>query len=147
MKIKYFLIAVAVIVLAVFGYAFFTATGNLGGVSNYLDTSASGYTTASSSIGTAAATQMFSSVSKLVTIINPTTNDITCKLESTGSTAASSTVTAGFGLIIGSNTTTSTIPSVVQFGECYPGSVSCYPHKGALNCISAVTSTIIKLTR
>lgn len=116
----------------------------LGGVTNYLDTSASNITHATSTVNTTS-TQVFSGITKIGQIINDTTGKLTCSMDATGTTAASSTVASGSGIII--SPAASTTPSSVMFGECYPGSVNCYAHKGAVNCLATAAVTITKWSK
>lgn len=143
---KNYLIFLSVIVVLFVG-AYLTKDATLGGVSNYLDTSSSGFTTATSSVGVYSATNLFTSVTKGKIVQNIGDGTLYCKLDATGTIAASSTVASAYGLVIGANNTTSTVPSIAQFGECYPGALNCFPHKGSVNCITNATSTVIVQTR
>lgn len=119
--------------------------GVLGGVVNYLDTSSSGFTSASTTINTTS-TQVFASISKRAWIINNTTSTLTCFLDSTNKNAASSSVSSGIGVIIGGTAATS-LPGIASFGECSPGMLNCYPHKGAVNCLGSGQSIISKVSQ
>ena len=112
---------------------------NLAGVTNYLDTSSSDVTHATSTVNTTS-TQVFASITKIGQITNDTTGKLTCSMDATGTTAASSTVSSGRGIII--SPAASTTPNMAMFGECYPGSENCYAHKGAVNCLSTGAVTI-----
>ena len=146
MKIYLAVVGIA-IMLGVGLYIAIPKNGLLGGVSNYLDTSASGFTTATSSVGVFTPVQLFASVTKHVTVQNYGAGTLYCALDSTNKTAASSTVAVGFGLIINASTTDLSIPAYASFGECYPGEINCFPHKGAVDCVSTATGTVIKQTR
>lgn len=125
----------------------FVSVGPLGAVTNYLDTSSSAITHSTSTINTTS-TQVFSSITKIGQIINRTGNELTCSMDATGTTAASSTVATNRGIILGAyGTATSTAPYSAMFGECYPGSVNCYAHKGAVNCLASATSSITKWSK
>ena len=116
----------------------------LGGVQSYYDTTASGFTHTTSTINTTS-TQVFASVVKLSGIQNTTANQLTCSLDATGTTAASSTVASGRGIIIGpAYLTTSTLSNVAAFGECGNGEANCYRHKGAVNCLAGAASIVTK---
>lgn len=120
----------------------------LAGVNNSLDTSASSITHTTSTINTTS-TQVFSSLTKMGEIINDSAGKLTCSMDATGTTAPSSTVAAGRGIIIvPAASSTSNLPNVVRFGECFgEGNVVCYPHKGAVNCLSTATATITKWSK
>lgn len=119
----------------------------LGGSAGYIDTSSSNVTHATTTINTTS-TQVFSSITKIAQITNTTANQITCSLDTTGTTAASSTVASGRGIIIGpAYLTTSTLPNIAMFGECYPGSENCYAHKGAVNCLAGAASLVTKWSK
>lgn len=113
---------------------------SVGGVTNYLETSSNTLAMATTSISTAA-TQVFASLTKFGQITNNSTNTITCAMDATNTTAVSSSVVANRGIII-VPLASSTLYSTASFGECYPGSVNCYAHKGAVNCVISATSTI-----
>lgn len=113
---------------------------NLAGVTNYLDTSASSITHSTSTVNTTS-TQVFSGITKIGEIINDTNSQLTCSMDATGTTAASSTVTSGRGIIIYASSSPAQANSAM-FGECYPGSENCYAHKGAVNCLAGAAVTI-----
>lgn len=117
----------------------------LGAVTNYLETSASAITHTTSTVNTTS-TQVFSSITKIAQIINDSAGKITCSMDATGTTAPSSTVAAGRGIVI-PPLASSTKGAVVTFGECYPGSEDCYTHKGAVNCLSTSAATITKWSK
>lgn len=113
----------------------------LGAVTNYLDTSSSDITHATTTIN-ASSTQVFSSITKIGQVINyDTVARLTCSMDATGTTAASSTVATNKGIIIAP--AASTTPSSAMFGECYPGSMNCYTHKGAVNCMASATTSLV----
>lgn len=114
----------------------------LSGVVNALDTSSSNISHATTTINTTS-TQVWASITKMGEIINDTTGKLTCSMDATNTTAASSSVVAGRGIIIvPAASSTSNLPNVVRFGECSgTGNVPCYPHKGAVNCLSNVQAT------
>ena len=107
---------------------------------NQYDTTSAGFTQATKTINVAA-TQVFASVEIVSEIINNTTSTFTCALEASNTTAASSSVVSGRGVLIGTNAGT-VIPSVVAFGNCDNLGKACYRHKGAVNCVANVTATI-----
>lgn len=64
-----------------------------------------------------------------------------------GKTDASSSIKVGQGVALGpSNVTTSTAPSIVTFGRCYPGSVNCHPVSGNVNCIGDAQTNVLKFS-
>jgi hypothetical protein len=138
MNKKELLIGAGVIAVAVYfglmAYGFSQKTP-LGAVSNYFDTSASSISHATTTINTTS-TQLFSSTTKWSQMINDTNAVITCSLDKTGTTAASSTVASGRGLLVYTSSSAAR-PNSIMFGECYPGSLNCYPHKGAVNCLAS----------
>jgi hypothetical protein len=115
-----------------------------GAVNNNIDTWASGTTNTTTTINTTSTT-VLASTTKWARITNPTTSTISCYLDAPSVTAASSTVQANSGLVIGSHQATSTasIPSVVEFGECGPGSYNCIRFKGRINCLASSAGTIV----
>lgn len=142
------LIGIGIILLGILGVLIVrnnNVVGQFGGVSNYLDTSSSNITHATTTINTTS-TQVFSSITKIGQLINNSTNTITCSMDATGITAASSTVAANRGIIV-PNQASSTIYSAVMFGECYPGAVNCYAHKGAVNCLIVSQSVVTKWSK
>lgn len=112
--------------------------GTIASIANY-DTTTSGFTHATTTVNTTS-TQIFATISRVDYIINNTTSTITCSLDPSNTTAASSSVASGRGVIIGSNAGT-VISSEAAFGECRT-SYNCYPHKGAVNCLANVAATI-----
>src|SRR3990167_7873936 len=100
---------------------------NLGG--SFTDTFNTGVTNSTATINTTA-TQVFASVTRWATIINPTANQITCSLDDQGTTVASSTVGANKGIVIAPLGSSSTLPSSVQFGNCSEGAFNCIPFNG-----------------
>ena len=114
--------------------------GEAGG--RYINTFTSGVTHATTSISTAS-TNVATSVTNWLRIDNSNTTQLTCVLETTGTTAASSSVVAGRGILVGPHgVTTSSLPSTVTFGECWPGTANCVPFKGSINCVAGTTSTV-----
>lgn len=141
------IIAVSVFLLGV-GYSFINEPTQLGSYTNY-NTWDTGTTNTTVTVNTTS-TQVLASVSKWAEISNPTTASIFCKLDDLGTTAISSTVTSSTGLLVGphqASTTVSTHPSVVQFGECTPGSYNCIPFKGTVNCASTAAATISVISK
>lgn len=137
------LIIAGIVIVSLIG---FNGGRNFGGVVNYLDTSSSQITSATSSI-TATSSQVFSSITKIGQITNlSTTNLITCSLDPTGTLATSSAIGIYKGIIIGADNASGT-PNSAMFGECYPGAINCYTHKGAVNCLAEATSTITKWSK
>ena len=107
---------------------------------NQYDTTSAGFTQATTTVNTTA-TQIFASVAVVSEIINNTTATLSCALEASNTTVASSSVASGRGVIVGPNTGT-LIPSVTAFGNCDNLGKSCYRHKGAVNCLADVVKTI-----
>lgn len=133
------IIILGIVIVILFG-ALIAKNQNLGAVAmNNYDTTSSGFTQATTTINTTS-TQIFASIPRLSYITNNTTSTITCSLDASNTTAASSSVTAGRGVLIGSNAGT-LIPSVVSFGECR-SNVNCYPHRGAVNCLANTAAVI-----
>lgn len=105
------------------------------------DTTSAGFTSTTSTVNTTS-TQVFASIARYAEMINDTTAKLTCSLDPANTTAASSTVAAGRGVII-VPAASSTSDSKVRFGECR-GESNCYPHKGAVNCLGTSAVTITK---
>jgi len=125
------------------------STVTLGGVvaiNNY-DTTSAGFTVATSTVNTTS-TQVFSSINRVAWIQNITAGTLWCSLDGVGTTAASSTLISGRGLLIAPTSTTlyGLFPSVVSFGECR-GQYNCYPHKGAVNCLGSAASVVLTITQ
>lgn len=141
-------LAIAVVCLGIFVAALQSGPRiNVSGVINYLDVSSANITHSTTTVNTTS-TQVFSSISKMGQIVNATANQITCSLDATGTTAASSTIAAGRGIILApAYLSTSTGVSSAMFGECYPGSINCYPHKGAVNCLAEAASVVTKWSK
>ena len=118
-----------------------------GGYTGNFDTYSTGFTVATSTVNTTS-TQAIASTTILTTLVNYTVSTFTCKPDDKGTTAASSTVAAGAGYVIGAHqasTTSSGFPSYASFGECQAGMSNCYPFKGTLNCVADVAATITKI--
>lgn len=116
---------------------------NLGLNSQFMyDTTSKGFTATTSTINTTA-TQLFSSVGKVNYIFIPSsTAVITCSLDPANTTAASSSVASGRGvLVMGSATAVTRL----GFGQCFSGNNECYLHTGAVNCLSSASVTISKV--
>lgn len=108
-------------------------------------TTSGGFTAATTTINTTS-TQVFASINQLVFITNSSTATLTCSLDGRGTTAVSSTVTAGRGVIIGPSSG-SNIPAQASFGNCSQGDRNCYPHTGAVNCLASATTSITTLVQ
>lgn len=140
---------IAVIVLL--GLVAFKNVPQILGGSGYtgnFDTYASDFTTATSTVNTTS-TQVIASTTVLTTLVNYTSSTLTCKPDNKVTTAASSTVVAGAGYVIGAHqatTTNSGFYSFASFGECQAGMSNCYPFKGTLNCVADVAAVITKIT-
>ena len=143
------LIGVAVVAGLFFGVGFRT-TNSLGGGNsvNLYDTTSAGFTVSTSTVNTTS-TQMFALVNKVSYLTNNTTSTFTCSLDARNSTAASSTVTAGRGVLIGSASSSmnGTLPGVVAFGNCDNLGVACFRHTGAVNCSANAAATIDKIVQ
>lgn len=108
-------------------------------------TTASGFVAATTTVNTTS-TQIFASINQIDFITNSSTATLTCSLDARGTTAASSSVTAGRGVIIGP-TTNSSLPPRAAFGQCASGDQNCYPHTGAVNCVASASTTITTLVQ
>ncbi len=136
--------------IALFGIGYYAhapeSTFRGGVYSNFAyDTTWGGFTQSTTTVNTTS-TQLASSIQKLLVLVNNTTSTITCSLDARGTTAPSSTVTAGRGLILGPNNQ-QWPPSQAFIGQCQPGMQPCYPHQGAVNCVANVSSTVDKLVQ
>lgn len=136
------LLSLGVIAITVLSIQIKDRGGLLGSVTT--DTSNTGLTTATTTINTTS-TQLLASVVNRATINNLSTSTITCKPDDQGTTAASSTVVANAGYIIGPQGTAGHSPNIV-FGNCVAGMQNCYPFKGTLNCVANVAATVTKVT-
>lgn len=122
----------------------FGAVGSDGG---YVRDTITGATFASTTINTTS-TQVFSAITRFGTIINNTSTEIYCLVDAPGTTAVSSTVTSTLGFVIPrALTTTTTIPTQITFGECWPGAYNCVPLKGAVNCLALTASVVNKVSK
>jgi len=150
-KITNILVVAVLLTFVVVGVQMFSAAqrlsevqGNqLGAVSNYLDTSASQITHTTSTI-TVTSTNIWSGITKFGEIKNVSAVTVHCSLDARGTTPASSTVRIDRGIVIEPASSTW---NYAQFGECYPGSQHCYPHKGAVNCLATGTGILEYFTK
>lgn len=116
------------------------AIGTVGDQSVYY----SGFTNATTSIGRASATTVFSGTafSVYARITNTTQNDISCYVQS--ATAASSTVVVGAGIPIGRAATTTFSG---ESSVCFGAAAGCIPYVGQINCIASVTTTVALISK
>ena len=120
-----------------------TSEVKLAGVPNYLDTSSSDITHATTSLTVGSTSQIFASITKMGQIILGSASssvELTCVMDATNTT---STVTLGNGLLLrAAHDVYSSSTASIMFGECYQGSTNCYPHKGAVSCRASATTTV-----
>ena len=111
-------------------------------------TTSGGFTESTTTINTTS-TQVFSSVNQISYIQNYGTSTIWCSLDSKTTTAASSSVATGIGVVIGSisSTINGSYPSVAAFGQCVAGTYNCFPHAGTVNCLANVATVVSKLVQ
>ena len=103
-----------------------------------------GTTNSTTTINTTS-TQVLASTTKWARITNPTTAQLTCSLDDLGTTAASSTVAANKGIIIGphqANASSTGLSAYQDFGECQTGDGNCIPFKGTVNCVASAAAVV-----
>lgn len=135
MKTLIILVSISAIVGIFIGVQY--APQVFGGVPNQLDTSSNTLTHSTSTV-TTTSTRFFASVTKLCYVKNESSATIHCSMDAVNTTAGSSTVRSDRGLVI---EPASSSNNYASFGECR-GEPNCFPHKGALNCVSTATGTV-----
>lgn len=108
------------------------------------DTTSKGFTSATTTINTTS-TRVFATVNKVAYIYNNTAATITCSLDPSNTTAASSSVASGRGVML-APAGSSTIPKI-GVGQCYAGNDNCYLHTGAVNCLATSQVTVATVTQ
>lgn len=102
------------------------------------DTTSKGFTNSTTTINTTS-TNLWASVNKVNYMFYNGTSTITCSADAVSTTAASSSLASGRGIMWG-NVTTGI--AKVGFGQCFPGNEQCYLHMGALNCLANIQTVV-----